>query len=363
MFPRGKEIKINIPTSLGTVRLTYRTHHVNIGLAHPLPGDLWIDARGPANSVENAVSVFGGIAGTFTPIISFSTNAAVGDLEPELVFNNTCGLKTRDFLQSFLPGKRPIVHVVRKVNSEATICLISAIETSSEKDRIVRAISQYSLALRHWRWGHETLAIAHLYIGMETLTKAVIRSRLAASHINQEQFALGLGIDLDNLAPNVSLSEAIDVAVRKHFLFQGDDQCYKDAKAASDGFEHGFMPFDEIRNKARAVRDKTATYIRKAILDIVGIENKYRDIFLATPYDIPLGNWPVVKYVRGQLVGDSDKLAAKGYKYPIMSWRPAIKSVDFSESGQYDIKFEENLRAHLGNGISFQIKSSEVWMP
>jgi hypothetical protein len=198
---------------------------------------------------------------------------------------------------------------------------------------------------------------------METLTKAVIRSRLAASHINQEQFARNLGIDLDNLAPNDSLSEAIDVAVRKHLLFQGDDQCYKDAKAASDGFEHGFMPFDEIRNKARAVRDKTATYIRKAILDIVGIENKYRDILLATPYDVPLGNWPVVKYVRGQLVGDSDKLAAKGYKYPIMSWRPAIKSVDFSASGGYDVKFQETLRARLGKGISFQRGSFEVWMP
>jgi hypothetical protein len=363
MFPRGKEIKIDNTTSLGTVRLTYRTHHVNIGLAHPLPGDLWIDARGPANSVENAVSVFGGIIGTLTPIISFSTNAAISDLEPELVFNNTYGLKTRDFLQSMLPGKRPIVHVGRKVNSEATIGLINAIETSSEKDRIVRAILQYSLALRHWRWGHETLATAHLYIGMETLTQAVIRSRLAASNINHEQFARDLGINPDNLAPNCTLPQAIEVAVRKHLLFQGDDQCYKDAKDASDGFEHGFMPFDKIRNKARAVRDKTAKYLRKAILDLVGIENTYRDILLATPYNVPLGNWPVVKYIRGQLLGDSDNLAAKGKKYPVMSWRSTIKSVDFSESGEYDIKFEETLRAHLDNGISFQPGSFEVWAP
>ena len=363
MFPRGKEIKIENTTSLGTVILTFRTRHVNIGLAHPLPGDLWIDARGPANSVENAVSVFGGIVGTLTPIISFSTNAAIGDLEPELVFNNTCGLKTRDFLQSMLPGKRPIVHVGRKVNSEATIGLLNAMETSPEKERIVRAILQYSLALRHWRWGHETLATAHLYIGMETLTKAVIHSRLAASGINQEQFAHDLGIDPCSLKPHDSLDAAIEVAVRKRLLFQGDDQCYKDAKAASDGFEHGYMPFDEIRNKARAVRNKTAACFRKAIFKLVGIEKAYQDVLLATPYDVPLGIWPVVKYIRGQLLGDSDNLALKGNEYPIMSWHSTIKSVDFSESGEYDIKFEEKLTARLGNGISFQPGAFEVWAP
>lgn len=363
MFQRGTEIRIDVPTSLGTVILTFRTRHVNMGLAHPLPGDLWIDARSPADSVENAVSVFGGITGTLTTIISFSTNAAIGDLEPELVFNNTRGLKTRDFLQSMVPGERPIVHAGRKVNLEVTLGLINAIEAHSEKDRIVRAISQYSLALRHWRWGHETLATAHLYIGIETLTKAVIRSRLAASDINQEQFARYLGIDPCSLDPCDSLPAAIEVAVRKRLLFQGDDQCYKDAKAASDGFEHGFMPFDEIRNKARAVRDKTAACLRKAILDLVAIENAYRDILLATPYDVPLGNWPVVKYIRGQLLGDSDNLASKGKEYPIMSWRSTIKSVDFSESGRYDVKSEETLRARLGNGISFQRRSFEVWMP
>jgi hypothetical protein len=363
MFPLGTQIAVHVPRPSGTIILTFRTRHIDKGLAQPIPGDLWVDARGPAESVENAVSVFGEATGVLATIISFSTNAAIGDLEPQLVFNNTHGLNARDFLQSMIPDEPPIIHVGRKVNSEVTLGLIDAIEIHSEKNRICRAISQYSLALNHWRWGHETLATAHLYIGMETLTKAVIRSKLAASGISKEEFARDLAIDPSSFGQRNSLSKAIEVAVRKRLLFQGDDQCYKDAKAASDGFEHGFMPFDEIRNRARTVRNKTATCLRKAILDLVVIEEKHRDILLATPYNVPLGNWPVVKYIRGQLLGDSDDLAAKTKEYPIMLWRSTIKSIDFSKSGEYDIKFDETLTACLGNGISFQPKSFEVWRP
>jgi hypothetical protein len=363
LFPRGKEIKINNITPSGVVVITFRTKFENVGLRHPLPGDLWIDSRGPAKSIENAVSIFGGIAEPLTNIVSFSTNAAILDLEPELVFNNTRGLKERDFLQIMLPGKQPVFHVGRKVNSEATIALITSIESNSEKERILRAISQYSLALRHWRWGHEILATAHLYIGIEALTVSIIRLRLAESNIGEEQLARDLGIDIEKLSPNDTPHQAIEVAIRKKILFQGDDQCYKDAKAASDGFEHGFMPFDEIRNKARPVRDKTANYLRKAILNIVGINSTYHDILLTTPYDVPLGYWPVAKYMRGQLLGDSDSLAAKGKEYPIMSWRSTIESIDYSDSGKYNVKFKDKLRVHLGDGISFRRKSFEVWAP
>jgi hypothetical protein len=363
MFPLGTQMEVLVPRPLGIVVLTFRTRHIDKGLAQRLPGDLWIDARGPIESLENAVSVFGEAAGSLASVISFSTNAAIGDLEPELVFDNTRGLKARDFLQSMIPDELSIIHIRRKVNLEATSGLINAIEMHSEKERIGRSISQYALALRHWRWGHETLATAYLYIGIETLTRAVIRSRLDTSGITEEEFARNLGIDPSSLGPRDSLSKAIEVAVRKHLLFHGDEHCYRAAKLASDGFEHGFMPFDEIRNKARVVRDKTAACLRKAILDLVAPKEEYRDILLATPYNAPLGNWPVIKYIRGQLLGDSGDLAAETNEYPIMSLRSTIKSVEVSESGEYVIQFDETTTARLANGISFQPKSFEIWKP
>jgi hypothetical protein len=362
VIPIGTQMRINVSRPLGTVILTFRTRQIDKGFEKPLPGDLWVDARGPAENIESAVSVFGGAIGSLASVISFSTNAAIGNLEPELVFNNTPSLKARDFLQSMIPDEPSIIHVGRQVNSEATLALVDAMEIHPEKKRVGRAMSQYSLALKHWRWGHEILAIAHLYIGMETLTKAAVRSRLACG-ISEEELACSLGVDPSSLRPCDSLSTAIEVAVRKRLLFQGDEQCYRDAKDASDGFEHGFMPFDEIRNRARVVRDNTAAYLRKAILDLVAVKAGYRDVLLADPYNVPLGNWPVVKYMRGQLLGDSDVLAAEGNEYPILSWRSTIKSVDISKLGEYVIKFDETFTARLGNGICFQPKAFEVWRP
>jgi len=363
VFLPGTQIRVRAPRSLGTVIITFQTRYIDKGLASPLPGNLWVDAQGPAESIENTVSVFGGIIGSLATVISFSTNSAIGDLEPELVFNNTPGVKVRDFLQSMLPDERNILHAGRKVNTEATLGLIRAIEAHPEKDRILRAMTQYSLALRNWRWGHEILATAHLYIGIEALTKAVVRSQLNASGFDEEQYAHSLSINPQSLDPCDSLSAAIEVAVRKNLLFEGDDKCYKDAKAASDGFEHGFMPFDKVRDKARAVRDKTAAYLRKAILNLVTIEEAHRKILFASPYNNPLGDWPVVKYIRGQLLGDSDDLAAKGNEYPIMSWKSTIKSAELLKSGEYDFKFEETLTPRLGEGISFKRKRFEVWKP
>lgn len=363
VFTPGTHIRVNAPTSLGTVIITFNTRYLDKGFKSPLPGDLWIDARGPAESIEDAVSVFGGIIGSLTTVISFSTNSAIGNLEPELIFDNTPSLKVRDFLQSMLPDERSILHTSRNVNPGVTLGLIDAIEAHPEKERIGRAMTQYSLALRNWRLGHEILATAHLYIGMEALTKAVVRSQLTASGINEEQYARSLGINPNNLGPCDSLSAVIDVAVRKDLLFQGDDNCYRDAKAASDGFEHGFMPFDKIRNKARVVRGKTATYLRKAILELVEIKEAHRKTLLAPPYNDPLGNWPVVKYMRGQLLGDSDNLAAKGNEYPILSWKSTIKSAELLKSGEYDFKFEEKLTPKLGEGIKFKRKRFEVWKP
>jgi hypothetical protein len=240
---------------------------------------------------------------------------------------------------------------------------MEAIEANEEKERIIRAISQYSLALRHWRWGHETLATAHLFMGMEALTKAVVRAHPDFAGLKEDDLVARLGIETDKLDPCQRLETEILARVRRKILFRGDDDCHRDAKAASDGFEHGYMPFDDIRHQASSVRDRTAAYLREAILNLVSIEGDHAATLLASPFNQPLGNWPVVKYIRGHLVGDSDDLASEQSEYPIMSWRSRITSMDVNEAGEYMVKSDEQLTARLGEGISFQPKSFEVWGP
>jgi hypothetical protein len=363
VFLPGDFLRVNVPSERGTTIVTIQTRYQNIGLQHPLPGHLWVDCRGPAKSIEEAVSIFGNVAGSIIPIIAFSTNAAIDELEPELVFDNTANINVRDFLQSMLADERPPLRSGRKVDIDITKTLMVKIESHSEKERITRAILQYHLALRHWRWGHETLATAHLFMGMEALTKAVARVRQKLSGLSEAEFAHQLGIDLSSLSSRDRITTIIEAVVRRSILFQGDDECRKEAKAASDGFEHGFMPYDEIRLHARKVRDKTASYLRQAIVGLLDIEQRYYQQLFSEPYNDPLGHWPIVKYIRGQLLGSSSQLAADGNVYPIMNWASTLKSVEMNDKGDFQINSEDNLTAKLGEGISFQPHSFEVWKP
>jgi hypothetical protein len=363
IIERNSFIHIKSPCASGTIDITVRTRFVDKGLDHPLPGDLWIDVRGPALNLESAVSSFGNAASSVTPVIAFATNAAIGILEPELVYDNTPGLEVRDFIQTMLPDERPLIHEGRIVHTDSTKALMRAIEAHSEKERITRAISQYRLALGHWRWGHEILATAHLFIGMETLTKAVARTRQKSKGQSENDFALDLGIDPERLNPCERLSTAIETTVRRDILFGGDEECHRSAKAASDGFEHGFMSFDKIQEHAKQVRDKTALYLRKAVLRLLDIEQIYSETILSFPRDIPLGHWPVVKYIRGQLLGSSDELAVEENEYPILAWRSMIKSVDTNDEGKYSLNFEEKFTPKLGEGIAFKPQTFEVWRP
>lgn len=361
MFEPGSNLTVNFPFEDKNAVLTFQTRHIDVGLDNPLPGDLWVDARGPTSSLEEAVTLFGKTAAGVMAAISFSTNAAIGDLEMELAFDNTPSISKRIFLQSMLPNERRIIHIRRIVNVAMTSSLMEAVNKHSEKERIIRAIGQYNLALRHWRWGHETLATAHLFMGIEALAKAVVRYRQGTSELSDEDFAKELGIDLEKLDSCKSLHAEIISAVRRKILFKGDNECHREAKKASDGFEHGFLPFGEIRDSAVKVRDKTASYLRESIIELLDLDQDIRSFHMDKSKNKPLGNWPVVKYIRGHLVGESDDLAAEGNEYPILSWKSRIKSINKSETGEYMLSFDEKLTVRLGSEIQFQPESFEVW--
>ena len=136
-----------------------------------------------------------------------------------------------------------------------------------------------------------------------------------------------------------------------------------EAKDASDGLEHGFLGYDKIREYAKDVRHRVAGYVRAAILDLGGVPKSFLDVLLTDPFDEPLGHWPVVKYMRGRLLGDSPTLAREGSQYPFLRWNPVVSSCAPDEKGKLSIQFSENLTAELADGISFQPQSIEVWKP
>jgi hypothetical protein len=359
----GKHLRVNVPLETDIANITIRTRFNDFGLNYPIPGDIWVDARGPSLPMNEAVPAFGNMAGSILDIIAFSTNAAIGNLELELAFDNSPKKSKRDFMQSMLPAERPILHVGKKVNIDNTNALMIGIRNHKEQERITRAIAQYNLALRYWRFGHEILATAHLFMGIETLVKATIRNIMESESIGEDELAKTLGIENDKLDPCERLSTVLHATIRKDVLFKGDYETHRYAKKASDAFEHGFLPFGAIRNHAVKVRDKTAYYLRKAIIELIKLNNPIKNSLLMSPYHEPLGHWPVIKYIRGQLIGDTDNLASEGQEYPILSWRSNLSSVDIDENGEYNVRFDETISEHFGEGIIFQRGSFELWKP
>ena len=142
--------------------------------------------------------------------------------------------------------------------------------------------------------------------------------------------------------------------------FQGNDKTYARAKEASDGFEHGYLPFQVLREHALATKIATARLLRESILTHLGLDKSGRNEILAPPYDVP----PVLcvdKYVFGKLKGPVEHLAAPDQIYPILRWSSRPNQLTTLPDGTVSIGFNENLEARLGPGVTFQAQNIQIW--
>lgn len=343
----------NVPTAIGAVDVTYATRWLDRGENVRVPGHLWIEIVGGGEVLENVLVPYANAGLAALPMLSLASNASIPEPDIELGFDSSAGVAEREYFQSYLPPEREVLHVGRHVNIPAIAAVLQALTSSTESERLLRAANQYRLALESWKLGRESLSLAHLWMALEALTKAKIRKECAAAGLDsQEELAVRLGVDLRQLDPMI-----------RKLLLQNDDECYRKAKAASDGFEHGFLGYDKMRGYAKDVRHRMATHVRSAILRLGDVPDLVLDLLLSDPFDKPLGHWPLAKYMRGRLVGDSPVLAQDGNQYPFLRWNPTVNSCAPDTVGKLNIQFSESFTAELADGISFQPQSVEVWQP
>jgi hypothetical protein len=282
-----------------------------------------------------------------------ATNAAIDHPEIEVGFESSPGLFERDYFQSYIPPESSITKPGRRISIESVVALLKSLQSHSEHERLLRACNQYGLALSNWKLGNENLSLAHLWMAVEALTTAVLRSEQAKRGLaTPDELANALGIELKQL----------DGEVRRQLILKSDDECYRKGKDASDGFEHGFMSYDKIRAHATDVQRKMAQYVRQAIFELSNVDASISQKLLNDPFDRPVGNAPLTKYMRGQLVGNSPNLAKEGNAYPFLAWKPDFKSAKLLPDGKtFGVEFTETLTPELGPGISFRPKRSEIW--
>jgi hypothetical protein len=351
-FPEEDIRLIDVPTNQGHARVTMRTRYTDEGYEAHVPRELWLDVRGEAEGLMEAISAFSIAGRAFGPLLAFSANAAVGVLEAHVAFDNTPGARERAFWEVFLPDERGLPRQGRHLDGPSTIALLKAIPGHPEWEYLGRSIAHYSLALDNWFIGGETLALGHLYMAAYALEKAVVAKLCRAQAVSEQELADQLGVP----------KKALWAHARRELIFQGDMRSYEDAKSASDGLEHGSMPLEQLHGISIGVVLSAFRYVREAILDVVGVMDPARGILLGDKYGEPLDVQSLRKVVRGTFIlpEGTDELAAENEEYPLLRWSTSIKSLTKDASG-FRASLEESFRVICAEGVQFRTERFEAY--
>jgi len=343
-----------VPTSEGPVRLVIRTRWEDTGLEHPVPRELWFDVRGEATSLDAAVAAFGEAARAFGPFVAFVANVEVGLVEVHLAYDAQPHLNEHEFMEVFLPDQRGLPTEGRRVDPDLLHDFVAAIAPHNEWKRLTRALGHYELALRSWFIGGEPLALAHLFIAAENLTKSALRAECRRRNLSENDLARAVGIDPDDPS-RPRWHPALYEWSRSTLVFQGDAEAHRLAREASDGLEHGFMEVSEVHVRARAVTARTFELVRHAILDLLPLSVGARERLRTIP---PRDVRSLRKIMRGVFIGTGD-LAAPDQEYPLLRWTSSASR--FVRDGDHlDLSFTERVQVVAAEGVAYRLKGFEA---
>lgn len=353
-LPEVKWLVTGLKGPTSPVDILFRTEYRSDGYDALIHRDLLVEATGSASSLELAIEALSAVGQTIANVLAFCTNASISDLQVHLAYDCSIGVNERAYFQTFKPGEYGLPRMSRIIDCDVATTTFKALGTHSENARITRAIGQYFMALSNWQPGREIMSLAHLYMGVEAITKAVLR---------EEKKRNGLHSD-DDLANYLGIEKKkLDPVIRERFIFQGDKLCYDRAKEASDAFEHGFKPLQDVRVLASETRDDTARYLREAIAGLLGLDEDVKHVILQPPYNEPMETQAFEKCIKGKLLGDGPKLNDDQFEYPLIEWDSTIRSIKDDGKNGYDIEMEEHFNAQLASGIAFQHDSIEIRGP
>ena len=308
---------------------------------HQLPRELAIEVKGHARSIDEAITKFSTVARPVANMISFVSNVQVGPIEVHLAYDCDADSADRKFLEVFLPDERGAVSEGRFLRQHLLAAACPAfLGLAIDSARVGRALRQYELALRQWYVGGEWLALSHLWMAVEALTKAVIRKRVADQGISEEQYAQSFQLVTDD-PQRPRWAQLLGERVREQVIFDGDSETYKAAKAASDGLEHGFLELDKVAAQALKSADRTFHHVRRTVIELLLLPAEVADeLMTIKPMDVQSQR----KILRGRLLGAAADPAEAGEMYPVLEWRSSIAAV-VREGSTFQMKAEEQITA------------------
>lgn len=244
-------------------------------------------------------------------------------------------------MQNLLPLPGP-PRSSRVLGTEAFVSVLGAIGSHPDAMRMMRALAQYEIALRHSGPGHEIMALAHLWIVAETLTP-IFRKREIARAGGQEALLQAWGIVIQQLDPSV----------RERCVLEGNHELYSQARQASDGFEHGYLDFSKIRSLSSSRLGELWGSIRRAILNALEIDDPLSgENGFSQPQPLPCLR--TGRRVRADLVANEADLEAGPLEYPMLSLTSEIQEVRHYPGGRCDIDYKDEYSFHVAAGVRFE---------
>lgn len=128
-------------------------------------------------------------------LVSFCVDAVVDPPGIHIAFNSSPGLSRRDFMEVLRRDETGHPRMARWIEAQHLFSFGMAALRSPHGVRLLRALAQYQVALRYWNAGSRVLALAHLYITCEVLTKAVQRFHQGRLGLTEKEHAQLLGVD------------------------------------------------------------------------------------------------------------------------------------------------------------------------
>ncbi len=319
------------------------TRYIDEGFSSPIDRGLQAEVIGSASDISEAVTAFGQVANFLSPILSLVANAYVPPFQYELAYESTPGHRSRLFRQWFNLIESGVPQPGRVLPFAPLTEVIELYLGHDEGARIHRAWVQYQEALAAWRPGEELRAAMHLWMAVEALTKAFLRRECGQQSVTEDELCKRWDIPKNRL----------DGEVRLRLIFNNNSDCYRTAVSVSDGLEHMFQDFPRLQAGALSIRDDTAKYVRRAILDLLPAPQHLLDLLLAPPYDMPLQLTAGVVSMTGVLTGDGERLAAEGMEHPHLAGDYVIRDIE-ADGDRYELTLETNFRLSAGGDVEFK---------
>jgi hypothetical protein len=224
------------------------------------------------------------------------------------------------------------------VDDDVTPALFSATWNSNE-DRLGRAAVQYEIAMRRLHSYESPLALAHLYMGVETIAKAYIRKRCEKlGGISETDLAVSFGIAADD----EKLGHKLEIEIRRQLIFASDNTTYKNIRNVSDGLEHGFATWEEIWSIPEDTFVKSAGYLRNAILYVANLDAANRARLVGAPFDTPVEAGPTLAFEATAPIQSID-LRARDFK---IANAVRVMTASTLDEGKGEYRYEYRLEAH-----------------